>query len=322
VTLVKVVKSPRKGKKLRAVFRRSSGKEFTRDFGTLSREAFLVPAAMDKFYTNDDVASAAVASFFEHVTVDSDSVIVEPSAGGGAFLVPLQGRHSRVFGYDIDPSPLGLTRGVLPQDFLEWRPVSPPVDGEYHFVGNPPFGYQRSLANKFIKHACKFARSVAFILPVSFTKPWLQAPFHELFHLVHEQLLPPRSYNENGKVVSVKCVWQIWVKQDTPRPPLSEAPDPIGYHVTKATETPSLKVKNTGVSAGRVDEITTEDHTTRNHNWTFVTVDSPEVGDAIRASSAEMLALDCLNTGPRCISRRVMVPIMNRYTCRVLEQDH
>ena len=36
VTLVKVVKSPRKGKKLRAVFRRSSGKEFTRDFGDSS----------------------------------------------------------------------------------------------------------------------------------------------------------------------------------------------------------------------------------------------------------------------------------------------
>jgi hypothetical protein len=36
VRLVKVVKSPRKGKKLRAVFRRSNGREFSRDFGDAS----------------------------------------------------------------------------------------------------------------------------------------------------------------------------------------------------------------------------------------------------------------------------------------------
>lgn len=36
VKLVKITKSPRKGKKLRAVFRRSNGKEFVRDFGDAS----------------------------------------------------------------------------------------------------------------------------------------------------------------------------------------------------------------------------------------------------------------------------------------------
>ena len=45
-----------------------------------------------------------------------------------------------------------------------------------HFIGNPPFGRQSSLAKKFIKHICSCdkTKTIAFILPKSFKKDSLK----------------------------------------------------------------------------------------------------------------------------------------------------
>ena len=51
--------------------------------------------------------------------------------------------------YDIKPE----GKGIIEQDFLKLN-ITDGFNIPLHFIGNPPFGRQSSLAKKFIKHIC------------------------------------------------------------------------------------------------------------------------------------------------------------------------
>jgi predicted RNA methylase len=123
--------------------------------------------ALDKFYTKSHVAKACL----ELLDLGAYDLIIEPSAGGGAFSDPLfAGPSPNVLAFDLDPE----NPGVHQQDWFEYTTRGPAAT---LVVGNPPFGQQCSLALAFINHAFETvgAQTVAFILPRSFRKPSVQS---------------------------------------------------------------------------------------------------------------------------------------------------
>ena len=99
----------------------------------------------DKFYTSAKVAQRCVEAARPHVSLPG-AIIVEPSAGGGAFIPYVKGLADTCMFYDLEPE----HPEVIKQDFLDPQLDMP--DGTHLcFVGNPPFGRQSSLAIKFIK---------------------------------------------------------------------------------------------------------------------------------------------------------------------------
>jgi DNA (cytosine-5)-methyltransferase 1 len=156
------------------------------------------------FYTRLDIASQIVSRLPEFKGKKSIRVL-EPSVGGGAFLVPLAQRYWDreliVDAVDIDPNALrsleelrksspelaNLTINKIDHDFLTWRPSH-----RYEIVvGNPPFGKPnarnidpewvtnlncKDLFARFIERAMGYAEYVALLVP----KTLLSAPEHAL----------------------------------------------------------------------------------------------------------------------------------------------
>lgn len=112
----------------------------------------------DKYYTPKEVVDLCLSELREVLKQDGvkPSLIIEPSAGNGAF----SSRIKNCVAYDIEPE----ADGIVKQDFLE-------LEQDYMkgiiVVGNPPFGARMNLARQFFKKSIKFADYVAFILPIS-----------------------------------------------------------------------------------------------------------------------------------------------------------
>jgi len=169
---------------------------------------------LDQFYTNDNVVRECLAL----LSLEDYDVIVEPSAGTGAFYIHLPA-DKRV-GVDLEPA----CDGVIQQDYFKFIEVAqacqmfPVKDKSYLVVGNPPFGKNSSLAKKFFNASARFADTIAFILPRTFRKPSTINQLDECFHLSKEIMLDKNSFHlPNGKAHDVPCVFQIWERYRRPR---------------------------------------------------------------------------------------------------------
>ena len=169
---------------------------------------------LDQFYTNDDV----VQQCLELVALEEYDVIVEPSAGSGAFYMHLP--IDKRVGVDLDPA----YDGVIEQDYFKFVEIAgacqmlPVKDKNYLVVGNPPFGKNSSLARKFFNASARFADTIAFVLPRTFRKPSTINQLNEYFHLSKEIRLPNNSFHlPDGKKHDVPCVFQIWEKRTRTR---------------------------------------------------------------------------------------------------------
>lgn len=163
---------------------------------------------LERFYTSVPLAARCVDAVRARYPLESFGLVLEPSAGDGAFLhlLPVPTR----LGLDLHPA----AEGILRADFLAWTPPDPTPG--ILTVGNPPFGQRGSLAVAFLHHACAFSRVVAFILPRSFRKDTFLNRIDRRFHLVHAEdcddfRLP------DGQPVRVKAVFQVWERRDRPR---------------------------------------------------------------------------------------------------------
>jgi hypothetical protein len=170
---------------------------------------------LDQFYTNDDVVQECLAL----VDLGDYDIIVEPSAGSGAFYIHLP-VEKRV-GVDLEPA----CKGVIEQDYFKFVEVAAackmfPVEGKtYLVVGNPPFGKNSSLARKFFNASALFADTIAFVLPRTFRKPSTINQLDECFHLSVEIILGKNSFHLPNKTpYNVPCVFQVWKRQVQPRP--------------------------------------------------------------------------------------------------------
>lgn len=111
---------------------------------------------LDKFYTSPEVAKECISLVPD---LETYSLIIEPSAGNGAFS-----NNLNCLAFDIAPE----AKGIQKQDWLKVAPFS---KKSILVIGNPPFGNRSCLAKAFIKHSQKIgAETIAFILPDTFSK--------------------------------------------------------------------------------------------------------------------------------------------------------
>ena len=151
----------------------------------------------------------------------SQSLVIEPSAGGGAFIDEAP-QGVKCHGFDIDPA--AGRRDIRALDFLADalpRMRAPQAGGARVVVGNPPFGKKSALALAFIDRAFHEARAdiVAFIVPVQFRKWSAQRQVDPSARLVVDMDLPERAFEFQGKPYDVRCCFQIWVAPGVSLPP-------------------------------------------------------------------------------------------------------
>ena len=161
------------------------------------------------FDTPAEVVEMCVNALMKISKLSSFDVVVEPSAGSGAFVQAI--RHDCLVALDIEPRHPQVARA----DFLTWQP--PPDAGRMLVIGNPPFGQRGALAIRFIQHASTFAHTIAFILPPSFRKDSFQSRIPKSFHLMETCDLGSVTF-DGPMPTQVPTVFQVWQRQGRPRP--------------------------------------------------------------------------------------------------------
>lgn len=200
---------------------------------------------IDKFYTNINVVDTIFTHIDTILGINKDDLVIEPSAGNGAFINVINKLSNDTIFLDIKPEhPL-----IKEQNYLEF---TPDTNKKIHIIGNPPFGRQSSLAIKFIKHSTSFCDTISFILPKSFKKDSMKKHFNPYFHLEFETDLLENSFLLNDTTYNVPCVFQIWIKKDYKR----EIPlklEPIGWKFVNKQDNPDISFRRVGVYAGKID---------------------------------------------------------------------
>jgi hypothetical protein len=242
----------------------------------------------DKFYTHAHVAKTCFG-LLEPMLVPTD-ILIEPSAGNGSFI-PFVEKYNHVC-IDVAPD----DSRILQADFLTFD--GPP---NAVVIGNPPFGKQGSLAKKFIKKACSFARIIAFILPKSFKKDSMTSCFDRHFHCVTQIDLPRNSFfiPDGPLVYDVPCVFQIWERFSHERPVYSLV-EPSWMRFVRKSEPHTCSFRRVGVYAGEVDTVT-ENKSESSHY--FIRFDDDTYVDALRS-----ITWSHDNTvGPRSIGKKELI---------------
>lgn len=164
---------------------------------------------LDRFFTKPEIARRCYEDLLEHISSNGDNiddyVLVEPSAGNGAFadLLP-----ANSIALDICPE----KDSFLKQDYLTWTPDN---NKKYVVIGNPPFGYRAWLALQFMQHSASFADYIGFILPMSFQSEGKGTPKNRVknAHMVKQTILPANSFVlPDSRDKKLNALWQIWEK--------------------------------------------------------------------------------------------------------------
>lgn len=201
---------------------------------------------IDKFYTKGSIASMCVKEFKRVVKIGKDDLIIEPSAGSGAFIPSIKRITKNAIFYDILPE----NEEIVKQDFLKVS-TKPFLNIRVHAIGNPPFGRKSADARMFIRKCCEFCQSVSFILPRTFMKKGYQTCFPLNFHLVREIIIPDNSFTVDGSEHDVACVFQVWEKNNKNRARVKKI-KPIGYSFVKKNDNPDVSIRRVGNRAGKV----------------------------------------------------------------------
>jgi hypothetical protein len=157
----------------------------------------------EAYFTSAQVAQKCVDFVDRAFQLSAFDVIVEPSAGDGAFLKLLP--EGKRIGVDVAPQ----IAEVVEADFLQWKPST---SGRVLTIGNPPFGARASLAVKFMEKAAIFSEVIAFILPMSFNKYTFRNRVPLNFHLVDSMNISDE-FSLDGQDVAINTVFQIWEKR-------------------------------------------------------------------------------------------------------------
>ena len=111
----------------------------------------------DAFFTPDNVALACVEDFYNELPQYKNNEIVEPSAGGGAFLRAFEKLGLNYEAYDLNPQ----AENIIEADYLS---TDMDLTGKV-VLGNPPYGKSNKLSKAFIKRSFEQgAEAVGFLL--------------------------------------------------------------------------------------------------------------------------------------------------------------
>lgn len=255
---------------------------------------------IDKYYTKDNVVELCLDLVKKYIKIEEDDLIIEPSAGNGAFIQKIKMMSNHFVFYDIEPE----HEEIIKQDYL--------LENSYicqnqnikniHVIGNPPFGRQSSMAIKFIKKSCEFCNSISFILPKSFKKNSLKKNFPLCFHNIIEVDLPDKSFLVNGVEYNVPCIFQIWEKRQVSRT-ITQKIEPINFCFVKKIDNPDISVRRVGVNAGKID-INTEKNI-QSHYFIKFTNNIPV---EINIQKLSNVIFETNNTvGPKSISKQELI---------------
>ena len=151
----------------------------------------------DKYYTPDNVVKKVIEVLEKDLLpINQFSRIIEPSAGGGAFLKRLP---VNAIGYDIEPHSEGIIKGDYLQQDISYKKDS-------LVIGNPPFGGGVHLYLKFIKKSMEHSDYVAFVLPGDMYK---KDNFKNI-ELYKSYMLPAVKFSG----VKLKCCFNIYRKRE------------------------------------------------------------------------------------------------------------
>lgn len=275
----------------------------------------------DKFYTKSDVVKTCIDLLVKTIQISSNDLIIEPSAGSGSFTVELNKLDCDVYSTDLLPDRDDDL--IMFDDFFNVRSLldQDKIEGDIHFVGNPPFGRQSSLAKKFIKECCLYdkCKSISFILPKSFRKDSFKSSFDLKYHLIKEIDLPKNSFQINGINHDVPCVFQIWIKKDNERE-VKDVEEPYGFHWVKKPkvhiiddntrlnvfeEEPDFGVLRAGGgdSCGRLSEEYLDGISCYQQGWLFIKLDKKYDKESFKEKYKLINFKNDDNVGARSISK-------------------
>lgn len=249
--------------------------------------------AHDQFFTTIDVAEECVDAVLRFVR--PNSLMVEPSAGEGAFFCLLPGDR---IGYD----PHSTCPGVIPENFFE---IDLPEDRDIVVIGNPPFGRQCKLAIAFFNHAARRARIIAFIMPMSIRKAAAQNKLDLNYHPVFEKVLQKNAFTFMGKPYHVPTVFQIWERRDYQREPRVLFKSHPDFDFTK--DGAAFTIRRIGSEAGRIFK----DRNCIGHDNLFVKPKRPEVLEIMLRLDLKPAAGNAV--GPKNISQGEIIELYSIY---------
>jgi predicted RNA methylase len=262
---------------------------------------------IDKYYTKNTIVDLCINLVQEHLQINMDDLIIEPSAGNGAFISGIKSLANNFKFYDLEPN----NDEIIKQDFLQYHYHA--IKNNFrkiHIIGNPPFGRQSSMAIKFIKKSCEFSDSVSFILPKSFKKESLRKTFPLHFHLVFEIDIPDNSFLVNGVEHNVPCIFQIWEKKDGKRVKMEKI-EPINFRFVDKTADPDISFRRVGVNAGIICSDNAIDEKSIQSHYFIKFSNGKSVCDNMEALKEVQFVHD--NTvGPRSISKQEVIKEFNR----------
>lgn len=270
----------------------------------ISQQVGLKRNTIDKFYTKQEVVISCFNNFKRFIHINNDDLIIEPSAGDGAFISNIKSVSVNHLFYDLAPQHSDIQK----QDYLALDTTH--FNGKYkniHVIGNPPFGRQSSLAMKFIKKSCEFCNTIGFILPKSFKKDSLKKSFPRNFHLIFESDIQENAFLVDGREHNVPCVFQIWEKKEIERN-IVEKMEPNHFKFVKKDEQPHISFRRVGVNAGTIDENFV-DKSIQSHYFIQFTNNKP-ISENI--SKLKNIKYDFNNTvGPKSISKQELIVKFN-----------
>lgn len=265
-------------------------------------------STLDKFYTKPSVATSCCEHFKKTIGVRNVDLIVEPSAGNGAFINPIRSLFPNLNHKFIDIEP--EDNEIEKMNYLE-STFSRKEREKIHIIGNPPFGRQSTLAIQFIKKSAEFADTIAFILPKSFKKESMKKYFPLKFHLVSEIELENDGFLVDGEVYNVPCVFQIWERREKNRAVIAKL-KPLHYSFVKANALPKpdFAFRRVGVYAGTI-YMDIEDKSEQSHY--FIRVDEDrKFNDKLFEKISNLNYPSRENTvGPKSISKQELIQVLN-----------
>lgn len=259
---------------------------------------------IDKYYTKVNIVTLCINYINQNIKINKNDLIIEPSAGNGAFIDSIKLLTNNYLFYDLEPE----NHEISKLNYLDYNYNS--IQKSYdniHIIGNPPFGRQSSMAIKFIKKSCEFCNTISFILPKSFKKDSLKKSFPLNFHLVLEIDLPGNSFMVDNIEHDVPCVFQIWKKESYNRI-VNDILIPNNYEFVKKTENPDISFRRVGVNAGNID-IVIESKSIQSHYFIKFKNDL-SIEENIKKLSN--INFDFNNTvGPKSISKQELIHKFN-----------
>lgn len=258
----------------------------------------------DKFYTKPDIVKFCSELIDKYIKIDKENdLIIEPSAGDGAFIDEIKIKTKNYKFYDLQPE----NELIIKQDFLELNIKKIDKYKTIHIIGNPPFGRQSSTAIKFIKKSCDFSNSISFILPKSFKKQSMKKHFNCYFHLICEIDLPENSFLVNKKEYNVPCIFQIW-KKDIVKRILYIELKPKNFIFVKKNESPDISFRRVGINAGKIS-LDIESKNTQSHYFIkFINIKNLKK----IISKLQNIKFEFNNTvGPKSISKQELIEKFN-----------